>query len=101
MASLARSFTILPRKTFTATGEMTARGFVTACLLSNGKVLISGDRWSSRSDEIYDPDTGIFSLTGTGRTTFPHMWMSPVSARLLKNGKVLITLWSEDLWHRR
>jgi WD40 repeat protein len=84
-------------KAFTATGEMTARGRVTACLLSNGKVLISGDRWSS-DDEIYDPDTGIFSLTGAGRTTFPgdYMYMSPVSARLLKNGKVLITLWSDD-----
>jgi hypothetical protein len=82
-------------KAFTATGEMTARGHVTACLLSNGKVLISGDRWSS-DDEIYDPDTGIFSLTGTGRTTFPYMWMSTISARLLKNGKVLITLWSQD-----
>lgn len=82
-------------KTFTATGEMTARGHVTACLLSNGKVLISGDRWSS-SDEIYDPDTGIFSHTGTGRTTFPGMYISPVSAVLLKNGKVLITLWSQN-----
>ncbi len=82
-------------KSFTATGEMTARGHVTACLLSNGKVLISGDRWSS-SDEIYDPDTGIFSLTGTGRTTFPYLYISPVSALLLKNGKVLITLWSQD-----
>jgi hypothetical protein len=82
-------------KDFTATGEMTARGRVTACLLSNGKVLISGDRWSS-SDEIYDPDTGIFSLTGTGRTTFPFMYISPVSALLLKNGKVLITLWSQN-----
>ena len=83
---------------FTATGEMTARGRVTACLLSNGKVLISGDRWSG-SDEIYDPDTGIFSLVGARRTTFPgdYMYMSPVSARLLTNGKVLITLYSEDL----
>jgi hypothetical protein len=80
---------------FTATGEMTARGGVTACLLSNGKVLISGDRWSS-GDEIYDPDTGIFSHIGTGRTTFPYRWMSPISARLLKNGKVLITLFSQD-----
>ncbi|MEO7651062.1 MAG: kelch repeat-containing protein, partial [Bryobacteraceae bacterium] len=81
-------------KVFTATGEMTVRGRVTACLLSNGKVLISGNRWSSghqqSSDEIYDPDTGIFSPT---RTTFPYIYKSPMSAQLLKNGKVLITLW--------
>jgi hypothetical protein len=84
-------------KAFTATGEMTARGRVTACLLSNGKVLISGDRWNSR-DEIYDPDIGIFSLTGIGRTfPYDYEYMAPVSARLLTNGKVLITLWSEDL----
>lgn len=82
-------------KAFTATVEMNARGGVRACLLSNGRVLISGDRWSS-DDHIYDPDTGIFSFAATGRTTLQHGYMSPLSARLLTSGKVLITLASED-----
>ena len=91
---LARSCTILPRGTFTATGETTARGPVTSCLLSNGKVLINGNDWSdSSSAELYDPDTGTFSLTGTvERRT--HTW-TPVTASLLTNGKVLVTLWWE------
>jgi hypothetical protein len=84
--------------TFTSAGELSTRGFVTVCMLDNGKVLISGDRWGDGvGDELYDPETGTVSVTGIRKTTTgPFMYNSPVSALLLKNGKVLITLWSQD-----
>jgi hypothetical protein len=63
-----------------------------ASLLSDGRVLItggSGPRGPNaqiNSAEIYDPKTGMFSLTGsmTVNTT-------EVSATLLTDGRVLIT----------
>jgi len=78
--------------TWSSTGSLvTGRGYHTATLLSNGKVLVAGgikDKTSSRwvaSAEIYDPATGIWSPTGAlsvGR--YGH------TATLLPNGKVLV-----------
>jgi hypothetical protein len=69
-----------------ATGDMTTgRSWpnFTATLLTNGKVLVAGE-----SADLFDPDTGTFNLTGG--TTYPDM--SPETATLLANGKVLFTL---------
>lgn len=82
---------------FLATGDMTtARWGHTATLLSNGKVLISGGvlehgtppgyGTSLSSAELYDPQTGTFTPTGSTNSS----WGNPV-ATLLSNGKVLIT----------
>lgn len=81
---------------FTPTGPMAnARAFHTAVLLPNGKVLVSGGGLNSfapqgmTSQELYDPATGTFSITG-----------SMVAARayhvavLLGNGKVLLAGWA-------
>jgi WD40 repeat protein len=71
--------------TFTATGGMTtARGPITATLLSNGKVLIAGGSGDT-SAELYDPTAGTFTATGS-------MTAARVAhtATLLSNGKVLI-----------
>ncbi|MFM8392875.1 MAG: Kelch repeat-containing protein, partial [Acidobacteriota bacterium] len=71
------------------TGSLaTARTFLRATLLANGKVLVSGGVDSSgpvSSAELYDPATGLWSSTGS---------MSVVRAFhatvLLPNGKVLV-----------
>ena len=88
--------------TFTATGSMKApRSFPTATLLNNGKVLINshfnyatGDDDGRTNDdlasaELYDPDSGAFSLTG--RTAYPSFGRVS-SSSLLTNGEVLNTL---------
>jgi hypothetical protein len=77
---------------FSGTGNMTAnRGGHTATLLANGKVLIAGGADQDQtgtglaSAELYDPNTGTFTQTGSmavGR--FLH------TATPLQNGKVLI-----------
>ena len=58
--------------TFSATGSMAAaREYHTATLLADGRVLIAGgggdytDRNFLASAEIYDPETGTFSATGS------------------------------------
>jgi hypothetical protein len=65
------------------------RAFHTATLLNDGKVLIVGGENSSdvaqASAEIFDPATGIFTLTGSMATA-----RSSHSAVKLSNGKVLI-----------
>ena len=79
---------------FIETGRLsTRRDAHTATLLPNGKVLVAGgeevnDRGFSvllASAEIYDPSSGLFSLTGsmvTGRELH--------TATMMSNGKVLI-----------
>jgi len=66
--------------TFTATGNLiTAEGYPFATLLSNGKVLITGN-----SAELYDPITGSFSPTGAIDSRIFN------SCTLLADGRVLI-----------
>ncbi|MGC2305074.1 Kelch repeat-containing protein [Candidatus Binatus sp.] len=81
--------------TFAETGPMSiGRDECTATMLANGKVLIAGgyqllpDFSGSVLDtaEIYDPASGLFSLTGT--MTSPRQGPT---ATLLPDGKVLIT----------
>jgi hypothetical protein len=75
---------------FAAAVDMTkARAYHTATLLNNGKVLIDGGSvQGDDSAELYDPDTGTFSLMSG--TAYPDLF--PVTASLLTNGKVLVTL---------
>jgi hypothetical protein len=79
---------------FTPTGSLTAqRGGKTATLLADGRVLVTGGYncgpagqdglWASA--EIYDPDAGTFSATGS--MTAPREFHT---ATLLPNGRVLI-----------
>jgi len=81
--------------TWTATGGLaTARGQHTATLLPNGKVLVAGGDnniygmglGSLASCELYDPQTGTWTLTGPlGDARSSH------TATLLPNNKVLVT----------
>ena len=80
---------------FTATGNMTIgrQGHV-AALLPNGKVLVVGgssvganNTGPFASAEIYDPDTGLFTLTGS----MARPKENSLTATLLTNGKVLVT----------
>ncbi len=76
---------------FQPTGSLvTARGFHTATLLTDGRVLVTGgsvaaDGSTTASAEIYDPSTGQFSPAGT-------MQVSRIghSAILLTDGRVLV-----------
>jgi hypothetical protein len=79
---------------WTLTGSLgTARGTHTATLLSSGKVLVAGGRprFSGQNGnprittaELYDPDTGIWTPTGT-----LHTGRSDYTATLMPNGEVL------------
>lgn len=80
--------------TFTMTGALaTAREQHTATLLADGKVLIaggatstsSGDLQPTASAEVYDPATGLFSVTGSMAVA-----RSLHTATLLPNGTVLV-----------
>jgi N-acetylneuraminic acid mutarotase len=77
--------------TWTFTGSMqNARRSLTATLLPNGKVLVTGGENGSGSAyticELYDPLTGVWSNTGSlNFSRFHH------AATLLANGKVLVT----------
>ena len=78
---------------FTPTGSMSAsRGFSTSTLLADGRVLVAGGakidggtRTSLASAELYDPETGAFTPTGT--MTVPRQL---ATASLLTDGRVLI-----------
>jgi Galactose oxidase, central domain/Kelch motif len=81
--------------TFTATGPMTtARGFDTATRLADGRVLVAGGNpgnWDFageliNSAELYDPNTGTFSPTGSMTTA-----RDVHTATLLLDGRVLVT----------
>jgi N-acetylneuraminic acid mutarotase len=79
--------------TWTVTGPLnTGREGHTATLLLNGKVLVAGGErydltryFSVGSTELYDPATGIWTLSGS--LNEPHEWHT---ATLLPNGKVLV-----------
>jgi N-acetylneuraminic acid mutarotase len=75
---------------WTTTGVLvTARGFPTATLLFNGKVLIAGGMDSSgnilSSAELFDPSAGEWTATGSMTTA---RWSG--TATLLPSGKVLL-----------
>jgi hypothetical protein len=78
--------------TFSATGSLNiARCYHTATLLNNGMVLIAGGNSEGpggpayASAELYDPATGVFTLTGSMNTgRYYH------TATLLNNGMVLM-----------
>jgi hypothetical protein len=78
--------------TFIATGSMSvARSGHTATLLTNaslpnyGKVLIVGGESTGSSAELYDPATGIFTVTGSATGM-----LAGHTATLLASGKVLL-----------
>jgi hypothetical protein len=86
--------------TFTATGAMIEdqAGHI-AALLPNGNVLIAGGMHAARPwptaarPELYDPETGSFSLAGTYATTgglYPAGGPIWPTANLLPDGKVLV-----------
>jgi hypothetical protein len=71
--------------TFRATGNMTvARGYSSATLLPDGKVLIAG-RERVGSADLYDPAVGTFTPAGEIQREEGH------TATLLPNGKVLLS----------
>jgi N-acetylneuraminic acid mutarotase len=70
--------------TWTATGAP-SRGYYTATLLLNGKVLAAGGGRTFTA-ELYDPDSGTWSATGS--LTWDRDYCR---ATLLRNGQVLIT----------
>jgi hypothetical protein len=78
--------------TFTATGNMNSEWADTATLLPNGKVLVTKASPDfeiapgvSQMAELYDPETGEFSITGN-----MIFWHTGPTATLLLNGEVLI-----------
>ncbi|CAF4972788.1 unnamed protein product, partial [Rotaria sp. Silwood1] len=77
--------------TWITTGNMHNQRYLhTACVLENGKVLVTGgsdvDGYAKNATELYDPSTGTWRTTGSmkyGR--YYH------TASVLTNGKVLVT----------
>jgi N-acetylneuraminic acid mutarotase len=61
----------------------------TASVLTNGKVLVTGGQNSGgylNSAELYDPSTGVWTVTGN--MNYTRGWHR---ASVLTNGKVLVT----------
>jgi Galactose oxidase, central domain len=92
--------------TFTVTGAYAgayaAPLVITATLLPDGKVLITGcDCPSGPGDapltELYDPATRTFGLAG-GASGPTHWWVNENTATLLRNGNVLIAGTSDNNW---
>jgi hypothetical protein len=94
--------------TFTPTGPMTAgREFNTATLLADGRVLLAGGSSGSQEDvasaaiedvssaEIYDPNTGTFTLTGQMNDGREYH-----TATLLSDGRVLVVGGGSDYANR-
>jgi hypothetical protein len=75
--------------TFTASANWMSRGYTTATLLPDGKVLIAGREWvhSGGSADLYDPVTGTFSTSDDILTQREEGH----TATLLPNGTVLLT----------
>ena len=76
--------------TFTGGGTLTtARDYHTATLLPDGRVLVSGGYSGTAalpSAELYDPSTGIWTVTGSlGTPRYNH------TATLLPNGRALVS----------
>ncbi|CAF4785166.1 unnamed protein product, partial [Rotaria sp. Silwood2] len=80
---------------WTKTGNMTdGRYYHTASVLANGKVLVAGGYGYSgsnsfgilNSSELYDPSTGIWTMTSSMNTA-----RSEHTASVLTNGKILVT----------
>jgi WD40 repeat protein len=57
-----------------------------ATLLETGKILIAGGNVEGTAAELYDPDTGVWTLTGSARAASDHIAMTT-----LPDGKVLVT----------
>ncbi len=65
------------------------RGWHTASVLTNGKVLVTGGSngiVNFNSAELYDPSTGVWTVTGNMNYT-----RTSHTASVLTNGKVLVT----------
>jgi Kelch motif/Galactose oxidase, central domain len=73
--------------TFADTGAYTStpKGFPTATLLADGRVLIA---WNTTAAELFDPVSGTFSATGDMTTHDGSA--AGYTATLLTNGKVLV-----------
>ena len=98
-AELSQSAPAQPPGTWTATGDLvTARYGHTATLLPNGQVLVTGGigvgvapRVALASYELYDPATGMWTLTDSVLTR-----RGGHTATLLQNGQVLVAGGSHD-----
>ena len=82
---------------FSTTGSMgTPRMGHGAVLLTNGTVLVAGGRNASNTPlataEIYDPDTGLWTATGSMTNTRYNVFndIGTLGLFLLRNGKVIV-----------